>query len=261
MVEADLHVHTTNSDGVLELGDVPAAAKRAGVRVVAVTDHDRFHPELEPVAEHRDGVTLIHGIELRVETSTQRIDLLGYGVTPTPDLKHEVERLQTDRKERARAIVGRLEDRLGVDLGVQYREGVGRPHIARAVADATNYEYEEVFERFIGDGCPCYVARNVPDFDPGVALLEEACDLVGLAHPLRYEDPDSALELAGALDAVERYYPYEHDSDPTPVDRAITEHELIPTGGSDAHDHELGQAGLDSKGFAPVAAALSLPDP
>lgn len=260
MVAADLHVHTTNSDGTLALGELPAAAERAGVGVVAVTDHDRLHPGLDPVAE-REGITLVHGIELRVVAGGERVDLLGYGAEPTTELERELDRLQDDRIERARVMVERIEDRLGVDLDVDYRAGIGRPHVARAVADATDYDYGAVFEELIGEGCPCYVPRDVPGFETGRALLADACRLVGLAHPLRYDDPPRALELTADLDAIERYYPYDGDPDPAPVERAIERHDLLATGGSDAHDRELGTAGLDGEAFERFAAALPLPDP
>jgi Predicted metal-dependent phosphoesterases (PHP family) len=78
---ADLHVHTTASDGTLTVPELPAAARRAGVEWVAVTDHDRVHPDLDAPVTDRDGVHIIRGIELRVETDRQRLDLLGYGVS------------------------------------------------------------------------------------------------------------------------------------------------------------------------------------
>ena len=257
MVVADLHVHTTNSDGRLTLAEVPAAARRAGVAAVAVTDHDRLHPGLdEPVVE-RDGVTLVHGIELRVEAPAERVDLLGYGVRATPALADLVERLQRDRVERGREMVGLVEDRLGVDLDVTVERGFGRPDLARAVAAATGYEFGEVFDELIGDDGPCYVARDVPTFEEGLAVLAEACALVGLAHPFRYEDPEAALALTAELDAVERFYPYSFEPDLAPVRAAVERHDLLATGGSDAHDHELGRAGLDADDWARVRERLA----
>lgn len=261
MVVADLHVHTDNSDGTLELTEVPEAAKAAGLSAVAITDHDRIHPELAPVAEYRAGVRLIHGIELRTQTPTQRIDLLGYGVEPTIALERELERLQTNRIERARAIVERLEDRLDVDLDVTFEAGVGRPHIARAAAAATDYSVTEIFDRYIGDDGPCFVPRELPDFETAVSLLDEACQLVSLAHPFRYEDPEAALTRCGDLDGVERHYPYGREVEESLLDDAIVEHDLVGTGGSDAHGETLGREGLDADGYDRVLARLTLPNP
>lgn len=261
MVYADLHVHTTVSDGTLALADLPAAAARSGVGAVAVTDHDRVHPGLDAPVVERAGVTVVAGIELRVAAADQRVDLLGYAVSPTAALTAELERIQHDRVRRGRAIVECVEERLGVTLDVPLVEGVGRPHVARAVVENPDTAYEtvsDVFEDLIGDGEPCFVAREVPDFETGRALLADAAAVVSLAHPLRYPDPEGALALCADLDAVERYYPYEDRPDgPTgshaAVDRAIEEYDLLETGGSDAHGTDLGAAGLTESQYERVA--------
>jgi predicted metal-dependent phosphoesterase TrpH len=247
MVVADLHTHTTNSDGELTLETLPDAAHRADVEAVAVTDHDRIHPGLDgPVSEH-DGVTVIHGIELRVDAGEFRVDLLGYGVTPTDELQSLVEHLQTDRIERGRAIVEQVEDYTGVELSVAIEEGVGRPHIARAIDESdADYDYKSAFEELIGDGRPCFVSRAIPSFERGREVLMDACGVVGLAHPFRYDDPAQALELVERLDAVERYYPYGREVDESLLADVVARQDVLVTGGSDAHDEELGRAGVDS---------------
>ncbi|WP_254831705.1 PHP domain-containing protein [Haloglomus salinum] len=259
MVVADLHTHTTNSDGEMTLAEVPAAARRAGVEVVAVTDHDRLHPGLDASVTERDGVTVVHGIELRVESPAGRVDLLGYGVRETPALADLVDHLQRDRVERGRAMVERVENHLDIDLDVTVEPGFGRPDVARAVAAATEYEFGEVFDDLIGEDQPCYVARDIPTFEAGREVLAGACALVGLAHPFRYEDPAAALELTAALDAVERYYPYGFDPEVSAVEAAMDANDLLATGGSDAHDHQFGRAGLERSEWERVR--VRLPDP
>jgi predicted metal-dependent phosphoesterase TrpH len=258
MVVADLHVHTTNSDGQLTLSTVPAAAQRADVDTVAITDHDRIHPDLDEPVTTRDGVTIIHGIELRVEVDDDfRVDLLGYGLSETDRLTAVVDSLQRNRIERARKIVDSVETETGVELDVSFEPGVGRPHIARAIAESdAEYDYEGAFRHLIGDGCPCYVQRDIPSFAEGRDCLQEACAVVGLAHPLRYDDPERALELTADLDAVERYYPYGRDVDESMVEQAAEENDLLLTGGTDAHDDVLGRAGLDESDYQTFAARL-----
>lgn len=250
MVVADLHVHTTNSDGNMRLTEVPAAATRAGVETVAITDHDRIHPDLDAPVQVRDGVELIHGIELRVQAGAQRVDLLGYGVEPTEELISLVRGLQENRIERAREIVDCIEDRLDVDLDVDFEPGVGRPHIARAIAESdAPQDFGAAFEDLIGDDEPCYVSRDIPSFDEGRSILADACAVVGLAHPYRYDDTRSALDLVSHLDAVERYYPYGTDPDQEAVAGVLDRSNVLATGGSDAHDDHLGRAGLDRQAY------------
>ncbi len=250
MVVADLHTHTTNSDGTLTLETLPAAARRADLDAVAVTDHDRLHPDLDEPVSRLDGITVVQGIELRVEAGAFRVDLLGYGVSPTDDLRSLVEHLQTDRIERARKIVERVQTHTGVELSVDFDAGVGRPHIARAIdRSEAEYDYEGAFDHLIGDDGPCFVPRDVPDFETGADVLADACGVVGLAHPFRYPEPEQALELLEALDAVERYYPYGRDVDESLLEETIEQYDLLVTGGSDAHDNQLGLAGLDQAEF------------
>jgi predicted metal-dependent phosphoesterase TrpH len=261
MVVADLHVHTTTSDGTLTLETLPAAAAAAGVDVVAVTDHDRIHPGLDAPVVDREGVTVVHGIELRVEPAHgERVDLLGYGVSPTDALEATVEDIQQNRIERGRAIVRNVEDHLGVDLEVTVERGFGRPNVARAVAAHPDValDYDGAFDELIGSDGPCYVRREVPSFERGREVLAEACGVVGLAHPFRYGDVAAALELTAELDAVERYYPYGFEPDHARVDAVIDEHDLLATGGSDAHETELGLAGLDAEGYRPFRDALGI---
>lgn len=256
MVVADLHVHTTNSDGALTLETLPAAAEAAGVSTVAVTDHDRIHPDLPTPVGTVGGVTVVHGIELRVAAGDLRVDLLGYGVRRTPELESLTERLQADRIERGKRIIARVEDRLGTELPIEPRPGIGRPHIAEAIDAASEYSYGAAFAELIGDDGPCYVPRDIPEFEEGIAVLDDACRLVSLAHPYRYDDPEAALTLCSALDGVERFYPYGREIDPRPVERAMERYDLVATGGSDAHDEELGRAGLDAETYRAFRAAL-----
>lgn len=259
MVVADLHVHTTNSDGQLGIEEIPEAATTAGVDVVAITDHDRLNPDLGTPVAHMDGVTVVHGIELRVEANGERVDLLGYGVTPTDALRAELDRLQNDRIERAAAIVECVEDRTGKSLDFEIERGIGRPHIARAIEEsAIDHDYQGAFDNLIGDDRPCYVSRQIPSFERGLELLQEACGLVSLAHPLRYADPEAALSLTADLDGVEYHYDYDHEVDLRPVEKMIRKHDLVITGGSDAHDRTLGRDGLNREEYQAFREQVSL---
>lgn len=259
MTVADLHVHTTRSDGQLPPTAVPETASEAGLDAVALTDHDRIHTDLDGPVVERGDVTVISGIELRVETDTgARIDLLGYGVRPTDALRQECDRLATDRRRRAAAIIECVEDRLGLTLDVEPFDGIGRPHIARAIAahGGCPHDAAAAFETLIGTDQPCYRSRAIPSFERGRDLLAEACGVVGLAHPFRYDDPEAALDLLPQLDAVERYYPYGHPVDTALLERRLARTHVLPTGGSDAHDDRLGRAGVDASEYRALLSAI-----
>ncbi|WP_338726695.1 PHP domain-containing protein [Haladaptatus sp. DJG-WS-42] len=243
MPVADLHVHTTASDGTMALDDVPRAATLAELDVVAITDHDLIHPGLSAPVTRREDITFIRGIELRVDAGSFDIDLLGYAVEPTDALVSTLETIQQNRLERAKEIVAAVEARLGVSLDIAYTSGVGRPHIARAIeASDAPYAYQDAFDDLIGDDGPCFVRRAaIPSFEAGARLLKDACAVVSLAHPFRYPHPEKALTLAASLDAVEAYYPYDRPVDDALLWEAVEAHDLLVTGGSDAHIDVLGK--------------------
>ncbi|WP_277554835.1 PHP domain-containing protein [Halobaculum limi] len=263
MITADLHAHTTVSDGTLTLEGLVAAARRADLDAVAVTDHDRIHPDLDAPVVDRDGLTVVRGIELRVDTGSdgERVDLLGYGVGDDDALRAECDRLQQNRIDRGRRIIENVEAEVGVDLALEPREGLGRPHIARAIHESdADYDYQDAFDHLIGNDGPCYVRRDVTPVDRGVDLLHDACAVVGLAHPYRYDDPEAALSLCVEydLDAVERFYPYADAITPDDerIESLAADHDLLLTGGTDAHGEQLGVDGLDADRWATVSDRL-----
>jgi Predicted metal-dependent phosphoesterases (PHP family) len=259
---ADLHIHTTASDGILTVEELPKVAHKADVDTIAVTDHDRVHPELTaPVSTH-DSVTIIRGIELRVSTSDQRLDLLGYAVRQTDSLMELTSSIQQNRKERGAAMIDAVESYLDVTLDIDIREGLGRPDIARAIDESdAAYDYSDAFGEVIGSGDPCYIQRDIPSFETGAAVLSDACAVVGLAHPFRYPDPDAALEYAKKLDAVERYYAYGNQNadhaDPADIEDIAADNDLLLIGGSDAHDRTIGVTGPPPTAFEPFATQIS----
>lgn len=255
-VIADLHVHTTRSDGTVDPAELAGVAAAADLDVVAVTDHER----LPPPALGGGSVSVVGGIELRVEADDLgRMDLLGYGVDRgSADLEALVEAVQADRIHRARSMGAQLEAALEIDLEVDPEPGVGRPHLARAVAARTDLSYEGVFERYIDTDGPCYVERTVPRFERGRSVLSAACDLVVLAHPMRYDDPASAIERAASLDGIEYVYPYDEPGRLTELEELLPA-DTLKTGGSDAHTAAaVGTTGLDRAALEPVAGRLQL---
>lgn len=257
---ADLHVHTTRSDGTVQPTQLPDIAAEVGLEAVAITDHDRLPPWSDPY-RIIDGLLLVSGIELRVDAGEiGRIDLLGYGIRPTDDLTRTVEELQVNRIDRARRMIDRLEDTLAITLDMDLETGVGRPHLAVAVSEQTGLSEQAVFDRYIGDGASCYVPRDIPSFDSGRRVLEAACDFVVLAHPLRYDDPAAALSLVDELDGIEGYYPYESPVDRSILDLLLDDPALLVTGGSDAHTIDaIGRCGLDRPAFDTLIDGMDVP--
>lgn len=259
---ADLHIHTTASDGLLTIDELPEVADKAGIDTVAVTDHDRIHPELATPVSTKGAVTIIRGIELRVSAGDQRLDLLGYAVRRTDSLIELTTSIQQNRKKRGAAMVDAVESYLDISLDIDIRKGLGRPDIARAIDESdAPYDYSDAFSEVIGSENPCYIQRDIPSFDTGAGVLADACSVIGLAHPFRYPDPAAALKRAEKLDAVERYYPYSGQNadraDPVVIEDVATNADLLLIGGSDAHNRTVGITGPPPADFEPFATRIS----
>lgn len=266
IIAADLHSHTTRSDGTTERSEIASIASDRGLEAIAITDHDQFQPDMDAPIVHENGVDIVHGIELRVSVDEldERIDLLGYGVRETPELKEVTEVVKNNRKTRIGRMLELIEEETGVVLDYEPTTTSGRPHVARAIeeSDELEYSYEEAFDLLIGDDCPCYTQRKIPTFEDGLEALRTACTFVSLAHPYRYEYPRAVLKLAKQLDGVECIYPYDNIEDWKTLgldETAVEWFDLTMTGGSDAHEPEdIGKAGLLSEHYEQFLEAANL---
>src|SRR5208282_3997752 len=197
-MRADLHVHSSASDGTEPPAEVMRRAAQAGLDVVALTDHDTVAGHAEARRALADSLpsslTLLPGMELSCRLGGPRgqhsLHLLAYLFDAGhPDLAAELSRIRDDRVLRARAMVGRLAD-LGVDItwdqvaAIAGPAVVGRPHIARAMAaSGAIASPREAFTRdWIGDGGRAYVGRYALDPVHAIGLVRDAGGVAVLAH-------------------------------------------------------------------------------
>lgn len=252
-IVADLHMHTTESDGTGDLETVLDSANQSNLDTIAITDHDTVHSKLSNPIQEINGLTVIRGIELRVRVleADERIDLLGYGVRKTTALQKMIQSVQKNRKERAEQIITLIEDETGVQMDFTPTNSTGRPHIARAIDsnDELDYTYEESFKELIGNGCPCYVSREIPKFKDAIPFLKDSCEFISLAHPYRYSNTEQVLKQSKYLDGIECNYPYNDDVETDDLaNQIVANYGLVKTGGSDAHEpSNIGLSGLNQK--------------
>ncbi|HEY5639954.1 MAG TPA: PHP domain-containing protein [Dehalococcoidia bacterium] len=245
---ADLHLHSTISDGRLTPTALVDLAYKNGVRVMALTDHDIIDglPEAFETAEKYDDLTLIPGIEMSTDVPGNEVHILGHFIDwQSEDFRAKLAHLQDSRLGRARRMVERLAE-LGKPVEwnrVQsFAEGaVGRPHIALALVEAGHVEsVNEAFDRYISRTGPAYVERERLEPEEVVTTILGVGGLATLAHPRE-------LHAAGSLDVLlerlctagltgmETYY-QDYDQGEVEMFRQICERfELLPLGGSDFH--------------------------
>ncbi len=249
MMRIDLHTHSWASDGTESPTDLVAAARAAGVDVVALTDHDTAAGWDEAKAEaQRDGrIVLVPGVEISCRREGTSLHLLGYRFDPDhPALAEELRRLRNDRVPRAQAIVRRM-SAAGLPLtwedvkACMVPEAVlGRPHLADAMIEKGMVgSREEAFARYLHRNSPYYVAHRALDPAVAVGLLRAAGGVAVLAHPARRGAVVSDQLVAELRDAGMAGMEVDHpDHDPAARDRLralASDLSLLPTGSSDYH--------------------------
>lgn len=257
----DLHTHSDRSDGTLPPDVVIAEAARAGLDVVALTDHDSFDGWGDAAEAARvHGVTLVRGVEVSCRYAGHGVHLLGYLPDPTyAPLTTELQRILDGRNLRLPRILERLRDR-GIDITLEDVRAVshdatatGRPHVADALVRlGVVQDRTEAFVRYLGPGGPAYVDRYAADLVAMIGLLRDAGGVSVVAHPWSGRHDQSALS-AEAFSAFREAglagIEVDHqDHDPTTRSRLADlarELDLVATGSSDFHgagkvDHDLG---------------------
>jgi predicted metal-dependent phosphoesterase TrpH len=255
-MRADLHVHSSASDGTDPPAEVMRRAAQVGLDVVALTDHDTVAGQAEALAA-AGPVTLLPGMELSCRLDGRSVHMLAYLFdADEPELAAELTRIRDDRVLRARAMVDNLAG-LGVDVSweqvaaIAGQAVVGRPHIARAMADSGAIASpREAFTReWIADGGRAYVGRYALDPVRAIGLVRAAGGVTALAHPRSGRDTWVTNEQITRLAAVglaglEVFHPDQSEAERARLIAVAHDLALVTTGGSDDHgsltDYRLG---------------------
>lgn len=251
---ADLHIHTTASDGSLTPAQVVCEAAARGLTSIAITDHDTtagIDQALDAAEEL--GVEVIPGIELSAEQDAEEVHILGYWLDHHDGvLQEKLDVLRRARWKRARKMVEKLSQ-----LGISVRwdrvveiagesRAFGRPHIAHVLQeDGHVANTNEAFDLYIGLHGPAYVSRYKLTPVEALQIILMAGGLPVLAHPRGQEHVLDGLVETGLVGLEAYYHNYTFQESQALV-RLAEQHDLIPTGGSDFHG--LGGCGAAALG-------------
>lgn len=241
---ADLHLHSTASDGTLPPEAVVARAAEVGLAAIALTDHDTLAGLAGAIAAgERSGIRVVGGCEFSVAAPWGEMHLLGYFLPPgDAGLEALLLRQREDRARRARAMVERLRHHdlpVSDEAVLRHAAGgsIGRPHVARALVETGVVgTVDEAFERWLRRGRPAYIPKVLPSLEEVAGQVHAAGGIVSAAH-LRERGTRMALErfIEQGLDALEVRHPAhppELEARLLGTARALG---LVPSGGSDWH--------------------------
>ncbi len=242
----DLHMHSTFSDGALEVEDLVHYCHGQGLTAMAITDHDNVDSfeEGREIAEML-GIELIPGIELSSSFDGSDIHILGYFFDHTNlRLNKTLTELQKKRETRAQAIVDKLN---AVGLEISFEQvmkkskggSVGRAHIAGLLVEEEYVSnFQEAFRLYLGSD-----VELMSGLDPVKLTPEEAIQLIlhsggvpVMAHPAKTNRDDLIEMMVDAgLKGIETYSHGQHNGVGQKYREIAARYSLLGSGGTDFH--------------------------
>lgn len=250
-MNADLHTHSTASDGLNPPADNIKLAKEAGLTALAVTDHDAIGGIDEAIEAGKSlGIEVIPGIEISTVEKGQDIHVLGYFINHQDQqfLETLIE-LQGVRDKRNEMILDRLNE-LGIKITMdevlakikRADANVGRPHIAEVLLDKGIIQtMEEAFDIYLGKDGKAFVNPIRISPEEGIDIIKKAGGVPVLAHPGIYDDDEMVVRLIKyGLVGIEAFHP-DHDENGERKYKEMAErYGVLATAGSDFHGSRAG---------------------
>lgn len=245
----DLHVHSTASDGTLTPSEVVALAKTNGLSAIALTDHDTIDGVSEAInAGKKYNIEVIPGIEFSTFYGNREIHMVGLFIDPNNfELTNRLNELVTTRNNRNELMALNLQKE-GIDISLSKLTNmfpnaiITRAHFARYMYEMGYIkEIRVAFDKYIGDGRPCYVKREKVSAKEVIDLIKGAGGIPILAHPLLYGFKQDELNECVAslkrigLVGIEALYSKNKGLDESKVIKIAKENDLLISGGSDFH--------------------------
>jgi predicted metal-dependent phosphoesterase TrpH len=242
--KADLHMHTTCSDGKYTPTELVHKAKNYGLSCISITDHDTMSGIDEAqMAAQGLGIEVIPGVEVSSSFNDKETHILCYGVDKNNKTwKSILESQRGLRRERATEMVNRING-MGYPVSIDDVAGfadldvVTRPHIAQALVQVGYAsDTRDAFSRFIGNDCPGYVPMKLVDVFELIDAAHQAGGLAVLAHPGTQFSTEQIMTLIEAgLDGLEYLHPSQGYYLQQKFKELAHQHKLLATAGSDFH--------------------------
>ncbi len=256
----DFHSHTTASDGSLSPKQLVLAAKRAGVKTIAITDHDSTSGVDEAVAEGKKlGVNVIAGVELTAHDyeTGKKVEVKGLGIDHGhPAIKNELAKLQAYRKQYAQKIIAKLRER-GFEIPARTEKQfvqnctITRGTISKRLLLPTprnralfekmfgkEMQPAAVFQELLGAGKPAHVQWEYRfSVQAAIKAVKAAGGLADIAHPgvsgLEQEDLERYKKMGAQ--SIEIYHPRHTPAQVKKYEKIAIKLGLGTTSGTDFH--------------------------
>jgi predicted metal-dependent phosphoesterase TrpH len=240
---ADLHLHTTFSDGSYTPEQIVDLARRSGLSAIAITDHDTLDGIVPAQKAAGTAVEVVSGVEITAEYRGHEFHLLGYFIKLDHEpLRKALDKLRAHRVGRFWDMVTRLREH-GVDMpeeGLREQVGtgvLGRRNLAVMLTKSGKVgSVREAFSRYLGDGGRVTLPKLRLPVKEAMDLVCEAGGVAGWAHPSYDCNRETLAELSSwGLGAIEAEYPTQRNSRSRELKLLAAQFGLGISGGSDCH--------------------------
>lgn len=252
MFRADLHCHTNKSDGSLTPSQLLKMAKEVGLSGISITDHDTIdaYEEAIPLAKELE-LQLGSGVEFSCSLNGVSVHVLAYDFDLTSSaIVSLCERHRIRRTTRLKGILERL-NRYNIwiteeELQQFSTKSIGRPHIAQLmVSKGYAVSIKDAFQRFLGDGKPCYDPGEMVSVSETLSIIHHASGKAFVAHPHLIKHTILVKELMKLpFDGIECFYAKFPKGIESRWVNMAKERGLLMSGGSDFHG--------DTKDYIPL---------
>lgn len=266
---ADLHCHSTCSDGTASPEEIVKMATEIGLSGLSITDHDTIdaYDTALPLAK-KLGIELISGAEFSANHGDVSVHILAYSFPlNSPIIKNFCLRHTERRTNRNREILQRLTDH-GMPINEEEvlavvpncppnaHSTIGRPHIALAMLKKGYiHTIQEGFNKYLGEGKNCYSPGESFSVKETIDIIHQAQGLAVIAHPHLIDYPPLLKQLLEMdFDGIECYYARFTEESQKRWLKIATHREWLVTGGSDYHgtikpNISLGASWIDAERF------------
>ncbi|MDD5065461.1 MAG: PHP domain-containing protein [bacterium] len=262
LVEYDLHIHSSVSDGTLTPRQIIDTARQKKLKGVAITDHDDI--SIDGIKEYAAEQNMFYTYGIEFSTDIPNLHILGYQVDlHSPALREFLDEQKSGREKAIREMCKKTRA-LGIpvdfeEIAESSTKTLGRPHLAELmVKKGYTSNIYEAFQKYLKNGKPVFVDYKKYNFLKILDIIINSKGIPVLAHPamLRPELFYSVFSQAvkNNLAGLEVYYPRHSPDQKKRLKKLAREYNLIITGGSDFHgdikpDIEIGSDGVNQQEF------------
>lgn len=241
---ADLHCHTTCSDGTVTPKEIISLAVQSGLSGLSITDHDTIEAYQTATRYAQEkGIELIPGVEFSTSHAGESVHILGYAFSLKSDAIHALCAKHKERRiQRYRAILDKLAQHKmpiseGELLSLHPQGSIGRPHIALVMMQKGYVtSVDQAFKKFLGEGRSCYTKGYAFPVEETIDVIHAGGGLAVIAHPHLIRNGSITRDLLKMpFDGIEGYYAKFPPSEEKKWIAIGNEKGWLVTGGSDFH--------------------------